>query len=281
MNWMDELQWDLKQSGTQYSPSHDERICFLLSYIIGFLDEPSKCGLPGSSERLLDIFERSIVTLSDRVKRYTSSTSVGALDKDRELGFYHEIDDLREELSMIKSVLLQQEEIWKQFVSQAFADRWKDNKLTPNANDDTSLWSHLTRPQAQLPKFFDRIDRLNQDARRVEETISIRLDLQAKHASIRQAEAKEVEAKAKDREAHMTAVMSTAVFGFTMVTIVFTPLSFLLALFALPIRNLQNQQVPLQRTNDSGATYVYTSNYVGKWVGKSSFSGPDQGYSLY
>jgi hypothetical protein len=45
------------------------------------------------------------------------------------------------------------------------------------------------------------------------------------------------------RESHATSMMSAAIFGFTLITIIFTSLSLFASLFALPINRLQAQQI--------------------------------------
>lgn len=117
----------------------------------------------------------------------------------------------------------------------------------------TKVWREIERPQAQFEQYKRRIDQLDESAARVEASIATVLDLKAKHASM--------------KEAHSTSVMSAAVFGFTLVTIIFTPLSFMLSLFALPIQRLQDHQVKSQWGGDS-APGVYKTNYVGKFMGK-------------
>lgn len=283
--WMEDEGLFSDFSGLRSSNGHEAHVCFLLSHIIDFFDRAKKSGLSKPPERILDIFERSIVELSDRVRAYTQSATVTALDMKKELQLYHEIEDIREELNMIRSVLVQQEEIWRQFASQALSSRWLNDSLVPtelDVRDDEGVefWRKATRPQVQFPKFFSRIDQLDRDAQRVESSISVRLDVQAKHASIRHADALETEAEqrrkeadrqaaAKDEEAHAQAVMNTAIFGFTIVTIIFTPLSFLLAVFALPMKRFSEHQVQVRRANVTDATYMYPTHYIGKWIGES------------
>jgi hypothetical protein len=247
VDWISEYGW----TGSDF-----QKIGVLLSHLIDFLDRPVMAGL---SEPILNIFEKSIIALSNEVNEYIRSENIHDFSLDKERQYYHEIGDIREELSMIKSVLFQQEEMWKEFISNAWPDCWKDGRLSAPSNDDKETWRKIARPQVQFPKFNRRIAQLDEDAQRVEDSISIRLDLKAKHAGMRQTQA-------SIREAHSTAVMSAAVFGFTIVTIIFTPLSFMLSLFALPIKRLQDHQIESRWTNDSG---MYTTNYVGKWVGKS------------
>ncbi|KAF1959699.1 hypothetical protein CC80DRAFT_308762 [Byssothecium circinans] len=230
----------------------------LLSLLVDTLDRPVMAGL---SEPIFNVFEKSISTLSEQVNQYLKVPDVEAVRIEEEKRFFHEIGDIREELSMINSVLFQQEEVWKEFVSNVWPEHWKDGRLIIPLTDErpsgqwqkskppTDKWRIIARPQTQFSKFRRRLEKIDDDAQRVENSISKSLDLKAKHASI--------------REAHSTAVMSSAVFGFTVITIIFTPLSFVVSLFALPIDRFQRHQIESRWTNEAG---MYTTNYVGKFI---------------
>lgn len=209
-----------------------------------------------------------------------------------EATFFHDIGDIREELAMILSVISRQEDLWKESMQTMLPDRWVDGRFvspskaawqvqravpdtigTPEGEteddkvkarfkrtdfarmyhpvtgtDLADIWQVIERPQAQFEQYKRRIAQLNDSAARVESSIAAVVDLRSKHASM--------------KEAHSTAIMSAAVFGFTLVTIVFTPLSFMLSLFALPIQNLEDHQVE-SRWNGSG---VYQTGYVGRYM---------------
>jgi hypothetical protein len=75
-----------------------------------------------------------------------------------------------------------------------------------------------------LQRLKDRIDKVNQDAERVQNLVPQYLELKRSYASI--------------KESHHTAILGAAVFGLSVVTIIFTPLSFALALLALPLDGL-------------------------------------------
>lgn len=114
------------------------------------------------------------------------------------------------------------------------------------------VWYIIARPQTQFETYRQRIARLDEDAARVEDSIKTTLDLRAKHATM--------------AEAHATAQMSAAIFGFTIITIIFTPLSFMVSLFALPIRRFQANQV---ESRWDGVGGVYTTQYLGTYIGKT------------
>lgn len=252
-----ELRWDPRWIG-QACMGKDRlrRIGVILSHLIDRLDTPMKLG---SSDTILNTFEKSITVVSHKVDLYSRGEGVESIQVDKEKAFLHEIDDIREELTMLKRVVGQQEEVWKEFASSAWPEYWSDESgkmlikhaewraFAPDVSDE---WRMVIRPQSQFERFYRRIGQLDEDAERAQNSILLKVDLMAKKASM--------------QETHATAIMSAAVFGFTVITIIFTPLSFITALFALPIDQFQKKQV------DSvfGGSGMYTSHYIGTWACK-------------
>ncbi|KAI1172377.1 hypothetical protein F4777DRAFT_590564 [Nemania sp. FL0916] len=145
---------------------------------------------------------------------------------------------------MIQTVLFQQEEIWKEFTYNTWPQYWpdgEDGRFRPPFSEDADIWREIAKPQSQFPKYRKRFEKLDDDAERVERHILVQLDLKQKHATM--------------KETHTATVMSAAIVGFTVITIIFAPLSFLASLFALPIDQFQ------QREDGK-----YTTNYVGRWM---------------
>jgi CorA-like Mg2+ transporter protein len=138
------------------------------------------------------------------------------------------VANAEEELAMIKSVIVQQQEVWNLFYQDL------EKRI------DNDKWD-------QIPKFLRRIQKIDEDAERVEKWILVQLDLKAKHVAL--------------KESHNSTTLSTAVIGFTIITVIFTPLSFISSLFALPIDQLQHQQY-----NGSGGSNAYPSRFIGKWM---------------
>ncbi|KAI8946179.1 hypothetical protein F4801DRAFT_583659 [Xylaria longipes] len=237
-------------------------IALLLGDLLELFDNPAR-EAPGP---LLKIYENALSVISEDVNQYVKSALIEDIDLEREKDFIHQISDLREELSMIKSVLAEQEEVWKEFTGLMWPNQGPDQQPGDqqpgdrrNTRDPTSVgseqsaWSvigdkwfrELWRTQSRFNKYRRRISKLEQDAERVERNISTQLDLKQKHAAM--------------KEAHSTAVISAAVFGFTIITIIFAPLSFVAALFALPIDEFNKGK------KGNEADGVYSSNYIGKW----------------
>jgi hypothetical protein len=258
-SWVNAVEKEKVSIGRGMEPSKDLFVGLLLCHCIDLLDRPYMAGI---SEPVLGVFEKSISSLSEAVKSYTRSGGVSEINMSQETQFLHEISDLREELSMIKHVLYEQEEVWRDYTYEKFPDCWPngpgDKFDIPQilANTDAArvipvieAAKILERPQRLFAKYSRQIAKLDADAERVEKSILTQLDLKAKHAGL--------------KETHLTTIMSAAVIGFTIVTIIFTPLSFLASLLALPIDDLQRHQI----TSSDGSS-SYTTNYIGKWMGE-------------
>ncbi|KAI0113960.1 hypothetical protein GGR51DRAFT_556457 [Nemania sp. FL0031] len=245
-------------------PRPAESVALTLGMLIEHLDNPALAG-EGS---LLKIYENALLFISEEVNEYTKSALVEDIDLDRENAIFHKINDLREELSMIRSVLAEQEEVWNEFMSLMWPNQGPDQQpksyrkaeytgnLVPESAEERSAetneevveserFRQIWRPRAKFNKYKRRIEKLEQDAERVERNILTKLDLKQKHATI--------------KEAHSTAVLSATVFGFTIITVIFAPLSFVIALFALPI-DMFNEG----KNGDKDGVYSY--HYIGKWT---------------
>jgi hypothetical protein len=206
---------------------------------------------------ILNAFEKAITLVVEDVNKYADSVGVTKINIEEERKYLHVINDILEELSMIKRVLLQQEIVWKSFANNAWPEYWPNGEegrmIIPREDwgtfqaDERNEWKKIIEAQSLFEKYRRKLSQLNEDAERVERSILIKLDLKQKHTSL--------------QESHSTAVMSAAVLGFTIVTIIFTPLSFITSLFALPIDQFQ------AKMTDSGGTKTYSSSYIGKWAG--------------
>ncbi|KAB2099488.1 hypothetical protein AG0111_0g12307 [Alternaria gaisen] len=173
----------------------------------------------------LDLFETRVVGILSEVTNYVKkvpgdASDINKLEYRRERYFIHVMSDVRSELAMIKHTLEQQERVLLQFL--------KDCK---HASEEPPLpyWVPIKASQETIQQYMRRVDKIDGDADRIEKNIQDMLNLKRTHASI--------------RDAHSSLILSTAVIGFTVITIVFTPLAFLTALFALKIDGFENLQI--------------------------------------
>ncbi|KAM0190411.1 hypothetical protein ACHAPI_009400 [Fusarium lateritium] len=125
------------------------------------------------------------------------------------------IRDIRDELHMLKSLVEDQELVWK----QAFKDR--------------TLEDFFQYHQPCTPEDVKKdLDNMLIEVETINDSINTLLDLRQKQASISQA--------------NDTAKQSNTIFVFTVITIVFLPLSFLSSLFALDISSFPHESGDLK-----------------------------------
>jgi hypothetical protein len=302
-----------------------------LSVFVGLLETPI-----GFERPVLDIFEESTSIISNDVDEYFNKKSPKEQEKaaDDEKEFFHDIADVRGELSMLRAVVIQQEQVWTTFKARllslvdhldtelGFAHRkdaqtvasstsqvpdkiamnpsqisqtqgntptssssYAPGKAKANASQqvpDKTATSSTSTSKSQVPgktatadvpralrlyledrataivivqetssllqRLKDRIDKIDQDAERVQNLIPQYLELKRSYASI--------------KEANYTALLGAAVFAFSIVTIIFTPLSFAAALLALP-----NDGIYLNTTADT----VHTKRTITRYTGKIAY----------
>ncbi|KAF2971446.1 hypothetical protein GQX73_g2087 [Xylaria multiplex] len=126
-------------------------------------------------------------------------------------GALTEIKDIRGELKMIRSVVRTQQRVWNQMLGQSVGyGQDYDDKEKFNSRKSTD------------PKYvLDKIESLLEFAEETEKNVTSVLELHMNQLSLHEAETSR-----KQREALMV---------FTVVTVIFTPLSFVTSLFALNI----------------------------------------------
>ncbi|KAJ6004574.1 hypothetical protein N7540_012943 [Penicillium herquei] len=127
------------------------------------------------------------------------------------------IRDIRDELHMLRSLAEDQEVVWK----QAFETSELRNCFQYN---------HPCTPT----EVKRSLDDMNLEAEKTHNSITTLLDLRQKQASL-------VEAEFGHLQANDTARQSNSVFVFTVITIIFLPLSFLSSLFALNITDFPHE----------------------------------------
>ncbi|KAI0817195.1 hypothetical protein GGR55DRAFT_619374 [Xylaria sp. FL0064] len=225
----------------------------------------------------LDIFEASAARVLADVNEYMDPRVSSPPDMKKEQGFMFRIADIREELAMIQEVLGQQLEILQKYIEdfeQHDLDwqRWYAQPLT-GTEDQKRLqrkamenWEKVKDSKSTLEKYQKRVRKIDGDAERVEKRMQDQLNLKRTYASID-------DARSSIRLGIAGLVLSTAVIGFTVVTIIFAPLAFVTALFALPIDSLIRNQIQFNGAGGSSdaedgsqTMSVYTTRYVGTLV---------------
>ncbi|KAI3324312.1 hypothetical protein HD806DRAFT_65144 [Xylariaceae sp. AK1471] len=214
----------------------------------------------------LDIFEREVVKILEEVDAYIGPNSALRPEMEKERDFMFRIADVREELVMILAILGQQLEIVEKMIEDFEKSDPDIMELLDTKSDvmDERLrkgkkeWERVKDTPNAIEKHRKRAKKIDADAERVERMIQNQLNLKRTYASF--------------EDARTSLLLGTAVIGFTVITVIFAPLAFMTALFALPIDVLVRNQVLFDRTSAESSTMgevepipTYASSYVGRW----------------
>lgn len=176
----------------------------------------------------LEIFYSAVASVLSDVDDYLGTESVSKLDIGKEKTFLHNISDIRNEVAMIQEILGQQEEILSSLINDIHHQRTKRDQPALENDDDERAWDVINHAKDLLNKYIKLTEKIDRDAERIEKAILDKLNLKRTHASI--------------QDAHNSVILGAAVIGFTVVTIIFAPLSFLVGLFALPVDQFSGLQ---------------------------------------
>ena len=169
------------------------------------------------------------------------------LDIGTETQLLAEIKDIRDEIQMIKSVLTFQLSILPEM-----SDRIKDEIQGGPKEKKTDEWWEVDRRKDEQRKMLEThladLKRMDEQASLIYISLTNLLDLKQKHANA-------FEARFARDQASLTARQGQTIMVFTIVTIVFLPMSFIAAFFAINFVNFQHNGVS-----------VLTIGYVSKYM---------------
>ncbi|KAI0183369.1 hypothetical protein EV127DRAFT_447236 [Xylaria flabelliformis] len=206
--------------------------------------------------QFFDFFERSIGRVSDRVahllKLFQRAAHANFHDVEPQLNIQEEakllveIEDIHDELIILRMVLKDQETVATEI------DRFLDPPGSdPNQQQKPYAKVVSAKENRLLKSHLQRIDNMEKMTQRTVKSLRSLLDLKQKQASISEALASVSYAKKSVEQAEETARQGRTLTLFTVVTIVFLPLSFLAAFFAINI-----DVFPVDANGKLGLDYV-------------------------
>jgi Mg2+ and Co2+ transporter CorA len=158
------------------------------------------------------------------------------LDIGEETDLLAETKDIRDELNMIAKVLEDQLHVLPD-LQEAICDIYKDER-----SSQQEVKKRFRDQMKAIEVHINDLNRMDRQAERIYNSITDMLDLKQKHANA-------FEARFARDQAAGTARQSQTIMVFTIVTIVFLPLSFIAAFFAINIREFPrldgNSSIPL------------------------------------
>ncbi|KAH8646201.1 hypothetical protein BX600DRAFT_157723 [Xylariales sp. PMI_506] len=208
------------------------------------------------SPLVLDILETEIFALVADVSDYIASGTAGS-NAERERDFVKRVAEFRSEFAIILDIFEQQKAILDQLLSRSkFYNPEKPALIRPLAKPrewaQHQVWDTVIRARCELDKYKQRVARMDREVERSGQSISDQLDLVRTYASL--------------RDSSFALILSVAVAGLTIITVIFTPLAFITALFALPIDGLvRNQYQVVDAADHTDNVRAYRSGYIGTW----------------
>jgi signal transduction histidine kinase len=180
----------------------------------------------------LDIFENRVVSILSETRTYLENPKRTSIDFDKEKDFHHALSDIRIELAMIKHFLAQQQKMLNRLLDEPTAHK----EVSEDTGDNNMNWNFVNNATIMLQGYQDRVQKIDGDAERIGASVQDMLNLKRTYASV--------------QDSHASVLLSTAAIGFAIVTIIFAPLAFLTALFALDIQGFDKLRVGTTGGND-------------------------------
>ena len=221
--------------------SMDLQMAYIIADCVEKFGQPYK-GFPST----LDLFESVLITTLSDVRNYVGNPASADKKMEKQYEIIADISDIRNELDMIQTIIDQQEGIINDF----FHDRHRkrnceaEGKIEEGFNHTQRL---LDVAKSRLAEYTKRISKINRDADRISKTIDDMLNISRTEAGM--------------KEARNSVLIGSAALAFAVVTIIFTPMSFVAALMALPNNRFLDHQYRYSTEND-GDTRVYKSGYL-------------------
>lgn len=222
----------------------------------------------------LSIFESALISTLADVDKYMETDSQQNFDEKKERGFIHEISDIRSELVMILDVLAQQKKVMDDLLNGWSVQPGYYGEIESPCEEEEAAtmenWESTKKAAVLITRHIERAMKIDRDAERIEQVIQNKLNLRRTAASINEAHSSLEHAKnSKDiadaslQEARYARILSLSVFGFTIITFIFTPLSFIASLLALDVDFFKNIK---HRADDPGIDSSGSEPYIGKKV---------------
>jgi hypothetical protein len=203
------------------------------------------------------MFEPALTSNLSAVHQYLQADRINLKfyqQKKTELDFMHLVSKIHSELDMIQSVPNQLEKVMDKSLLDAEEERNLPCGVDSYRNAMTSSWETVTGARELLDTYTAWIDKIHKDTDHVEKTIYSFLGLQCAYTNL--------------EDTQNSTLVSLAALAFAIMTVIFTPLSFMTSLFALPIQEILKHQ---QATGSPDIpSQAFDSKYVGGHIGTFS-----------
>ncbi|KAL3708376.1 hypothetical protein TMatcc_006360 [Talaromyces marneffei ATCC 18224] len=167
------------------------------------------------------------------------------LDIGQETDLLAEAKDIRDELNMIRTVLEYQKQVL-QDLQDAICEIYYDENRSQN-----DIKKKFREQQRNIDMHVKDVDRMDKQTERIYNSITDLLDLKQKHANA-------LEARFARDQAAGTARQGKTIMMFTIVTIIFLPLSFIASFFAINVSEFPHDA----QSGNTNIPISYVSRYI-------------------
>lgn len=250
----------------------------LVSQCVNFLDRPN---LAGFKDPVFSSFDNEIGGVSERVtKKYTEfRESLGSdhddpSDPETVINIHGEsellldIRDVRDELSMVRNVFCQQRDVLEDMETEF------SHGSSVKSNDHQALFNGPSC-NPRVPKFLRRLQLIDENAENVERAVQHLLDLKQKQANLNEASSTAQQTTFLARQAESSARQGKVILAFTVVTVLFTPLSWIGAILTINLEQGDTYKT-WQVVFGEVAALIFTAMVIGisLWFAPSHGKGP-------
>lgn len=200
-------------------PDGPDSLLHMFASSIGIVaDEEVKC---------FDAFKRELASRDSRDGKGSSiSSSSQELDLHKEIQLLEEVKDIRDELNILNSICQEQKDLLQRLFGLIARPRPAAEQI--EIAKDPVLNYYQERSDIHLR--IERIRKMQMDATTTYDALNHLLDLKQKHANISEA----IQAR---KQAEQATKQGRIILVFTIVTVIFLPMSFLTSLFALNVES--------------------------------------------
>ncbi|KAI1660907.1 hypothetical protein F4813DRAFT_386316 [Daldinia decipiens] len=217
----DTLLETIRQGNLDILTTPNDLIKRILYETVTFLDEFRWAGL---GNHILDIFEGEIATETDREAGFFKNFSSGNWSPNNVNGFIQEaahctysVRDIRDELHLLRQVFETQAKVVADFAAIFWPSSTSGNQKQGNIASRDLRESFIR--DCGLQSLIHRVRRMESDASTTLEGLSTIIQAMQAQASL--------------KEAEQSRFLNLMILPFTIITVIFTPLSFLTSLFAV------------------------------------------------
>ncbi|RDL39424.1 uncharacterized protein BP5553_03764 [Venustampulla echinocandica] len=195
--------------------------------------------------RCFEVFKREISKHEDPHEMDDTSSHSHGLDLQKDIKLLEEIKDIRDELNILHSILEDQEDLLQRLstlISQP------DTVAEQKIEKDPVL--NYYRERSDIKLRIEKIRKLQMDAGTAYNSLNHLLDLKQKNANIMEAAQARIQTEQTFKQSIETTKQGRTILVFTIVTIIFLPMSFLSSFFALNIKSFPHADGNLLYTSD-------------------------------